>query len=146
MRGEPRRARSSKFGCSARAGWARHRARAMVILYLRPSGRAPRNYPGWCRLAHQPGSLAHRLGVWGDKGSWHLWEGTETERNTHTSANTPIEPLYLVQHLYYHQRFYPIIIKSINDILTRITKESLYDQILRLQQTFTYISRCSKET
>lgn len=90
MKGGPRRARSSKFGCSARAGWARQRARAMVILYLRPSGRAPRNYPGWCRLAHQPGSLAHRLGVWGDKGSWHLWEGTETKRNTCTSTNTLI--------------------------------------------------------
>lgn len=61
----------------------------MVILYLRPSGRAPRNYPGWCRLAHQPGSLAHRLGVWGDKGSWHLWEGTETEKkHTHECEYT----------------------------------------------------------
>lgn len=97
MRGGPRRAKSSKFGCSARAGWARQRARAMAILYLRPSGRAPRNYPGWCRLAHQPGSLAHQLGVWGDKGSWHLWEGTETENKTRTSANTPVRAHYSAQ-------------------------------------------------
>ena len=114
MRGGPRRARSSKFGYSARAGWARQRARAMVILYLRPSGRAPRNYPGWCKLAHQPGSLAHRLGVWGDKGSWHLWEGTETERNIRTSANTPIEPLHLVHSRYRIKRwlFYPIKVQK----------------------------------
>lgn len=93
-KGGPRRAKSSKFGYSARAGCARQRARAMAILYLRPSGRAPRNYPGWCRLAHQPGSLAHQLGVWGDKGSWHLWEGTETEKHIRTSANTPTFNLF----------------------------------------------------